>query len=207
MHHLVEAVTNLLDHYGLWAVFVLMILESACIPAPSEVIMLYAGYLVAAGDASFTAAVAAGVVGNVIGSQIAWVVGAYAGRDWLEHPHKRIPVNRHHLELADRWFARHGTSTVLVTRMLPIVRTFISLPAGIARMPLARFTVYTFIGCVPWVAMLTYIGVKLGPHWERAHEALRLGDYVVAAAVIIVGGWLLLRARRRARSNTRGQLG
>lgn len=202
MEHLIEPIVNATLHalrdYGIWAVFVLMILESACIPAPSEVIMLFAGYLVWKHDATMFEVVTAGVAGNVIGSWIAWGAGRYGGRPFIERHGGKVRLNMHHLAIADRWFARHGDGTVLLTRMLPIVRTFISLPAGIARMPLGRFTAFTFVGCVPWVFMLAEIGTRLGPRWEQARTWLHGLDYLVIAgigAALLVLWWRWRRGR------------
>src|SRR5262245_1343010 len=130
---LVNAATNLIDAAGLAGVFVLMFLESACIPIPSEATMLFAGFNVSEGNLTLFGVVAAGVLGNLVGSLIAYAVGYY-GRIELLDQNRVIRINRHHLEAADRWFERHGPATVFFTRMLPIIRTFISLPAGVARM-------------------------------------------------------------------------
>lgn len=183
------------DH-GVWAVFFLMVLESACIPAPSEVIMLFAGYLVWKHDASFWMMVTAGVTGNIVGSWIAWAVGAYGGRTYLERHGKWLHISHERLARADRWFERWGPATVFFTRMLPIIRTFISLPAGIARMPIGRFTVYTAIGCVPWVAMLTYVGVRMGDKWDEAHEIGRKFDEALAVLIVVGVVFLIVRQRR-----------
>lgn len=200
MHALLDWISTLVidvirDH-GVLAVLGLMILESACIPAPSEVIMLFAGYLVYTHDASFAAMLAAGVFGNVIGSWIAWAVGAYGGRSFLEKHGKWLHISHSQLALADRWFERWGTATVFFSRMLPIVRTFISLPAGIARMPLTRFTAYTAVGCIPWVAMLLVIGVKLGDKWENAHEMLRHFDEAIAVIIVLAAAAFVIRKVR-----------
>jgi len=182
--------------HGLEAVFLLMVLESACIPVPSEVTMIYAGYLVSQGDMSCAGAVAAGSLGNLVGSWIAWAVGAYGVDAWLY----RSDRNRRHAEQAHRWFERHGTPVVFFSRLVPIVRTFISLPAGVARMPLGRFSVLTILGCVPWSFMLVAIGDAAGANWETWHRRLGNLDYVVVAvALAIVAAWVLRRRRSAAR--------
>ena len=193
----IDAVTSFLADYGVWAVFLLMILESACIPVPSEVIMLYAGYLVSTGDMTLLEAVVAGVAGNVIGSWIAWAVGAYGGREVIERYGPRIHVTPARLALADRWFDRYGPRVVLISRCLPIIRTFISLPAGIARMPFWRFTLYTTLGCIPWVLGLTLIGEQVGANWETWQERLHVLDYLVIAGIVVAVGYLIWHARRR----------
>lgn len=200
VNHIIEITVDTLRTYGVPAVFVLMVLESACIPAPSEVIMLFGGYLVSQGDASFAVVVAAGVLGNVVGSLIAWSIGAYGGRVLLERHGKWLHATPANLDRADRWFEQRGHRAVFISRMLPIIRTFISLPAGVSRMPIGRFTTYTLAGCVPWVAALAGIGWVLGPHWERAHGVLHYLDYLVVAGVVVSAAWLLFRARRRAAS-------
>ncbi|MCW2924035.1 MAG: hypothetical protein JWM98_1439 [Thermoleophilia bacterium] len=189
---------DLLTWGGVWSVLLLMVLESACIPVPSELIMLFAGYLVTKGDASFVGIVVAGVAGNVIGSVLCWAVGAYGGRPVIERYGKYVRLNHHHLDLAERFFERHGTATVFFARDLPIVRTFISLPAGIARMPLGRFTLFTFLGCVPWVLGLAWLGYALGDDWTKARDVLHQFDYVIVAAIVVAVLALLVR-RRRAR--------
>jgi membrane protein DedA with SNARE-associated domain len=193
---IVEVAVDVVQELGLWGVFVLMLLESACIPVPSEATMLFAGFNVAEGEYSLFAAVTAGVLGNLVGSWIAYGVG-YMGRvDILEKHGKKLHVKKSHLEWADRWFERHGDATVFFTRMLPIIRTFISLPAGVARMPFWRFTVLTVLGCVPWVLMLTIIGREAGERWEDWKDYLHYVDYAVAAAIVMGIIYLLIRRRR-----------
>ena len=194
---LVDWLTRVVGDHGAPAVFLLMTAESACIPVPSEVIMLFAGLLIHQGQLNFWVAVAAGVAGNVVGSWIAWAVGAYGGRGWLEHHGRVIHVTPERLEQADRWFERYGPAAVLISRCLPIIRTFISLPAGVARMPFWQFTIYTFLGCIPWVIALALAGVWAGNAWEKWHSRLEYLDYVVAAAIIAGVVWLFMRSRRR----------
>src|SRR3954451_6044003 len=155
---IVQFAVDTVDALGLPGVFVLMLLESACIPIPSEATMLFAGFNVSNGEYSLFAATAVGVSANLVGAWIAYGIG-YAGRvDILEKHGRKLHIKKSHLEGADRWFERHGDATVFFTRMLPIIRTFISLPAGVARMPFWRFTVLTLAGCIPWVLLLTLIG-------------------------------------------------
>ena len=194
---LANAVTDAVLAHGLLAVFLLMLLESACIPVPAEVTMLYAGYLVSRDDASFVGIVAAGVLGNVAGSVLVWWIGASGGRHLLERHGRWFGVRARHMDSADTWFERHGRATVLVGRCLPIVRTFISLPAGVARMPLVPFVTYTFIGCVPFVAAFAWLGVALGPQWSKAHDLVHYADYAVAAALVVAAVVVARRLRRR----------
>jgi membrane protein DedA with SNARE-associated domain len=193
---IVEVAVDVVDALGLTGVFVLMVLESACIPVPSEATMLFAGFNVSEGNYSLFAAVAAGSLANLVGSWIAYWVG-YAGRvDILEKHGKKLHIKKSHLEWADRWFERYGDATVFFSRMLPIIRTFISLPAGVARMPFWRFSVLTLAGCIPWVLMLTYIGKEAGDRWETWKDNLHYVDYVVAAAIVLTALWLFIRWRR-----------
>jgi membrane protein DedA with SNARE-associated domain len=192
---LINAATNFIDATGLAGVFVLMTLESACIPVPSEAIMLFAGFNVSQGNMTLFGIVAAGVLGNLVGSLIAYAAGYY-GRTELLEQNRFIHINRRHLEWADRWFERHGAATVFFTRMMPIIRTFISLPAGAARMPIGRFTVYTLAGCIPWVLALGIIGQQVGERWDEWRDSLHYLDYVVIAVVVIGIAYLIIRRRR-----------
>jgi len=179
---------------GLQAVFLLMVLESACVPVPSEVTMIYAGYLVSQGDMVFWQAVLVGSVANLIGSWIAWAVGLYG----VDYALLRAGSAQRHLEQANRWFQRYGDPVVFFSRMLPVIRTFISLPAGMARVPLVRFSVLTFAGCLPWCALLVGIGDVAGSNWHRWEERLHVLDYVVVAGAVVLVAWWLLRRRRLA---------
>jgi len=184
------------DALGLAGVFVLMTLESACIPVPSEATMLFAGFNVSDGHYPLWAAVAVGSVANLVGSWIAYAVGYYGRVDILEKHGRKLHIKKSHLATADRWFERHGDLTVLVTRMLPLIRTFISLPAGVARMPFWRFSVLTLLGCIPWVFMLTFIGKEAGDNWEKWKDSLHYVDYAVVALVVVGVAYLILRRRR-----------
>ena len=197
---IVEVATDVVAELGLAGIFVLMTLESACIPVPSEATMLFAGFNVSDGEYSLFAAVAVGSIANLVGSWIAYAVGYYGRVDILEKHGKKLHIKKSHLEWADRWFERHGDATVFFTRMLPIIRTFISLPAGVARMPFWRFSVLTLAGCVPWVLMLTWIGKAAGDNWEQWKDSLHYFDYFVAAC--IVGGAIYLIVQRLRRPPT-----
>jgi membrane protein DedA with SNARE-associated domain len=192
---IVNVAVDVVKAMGLWGVFVLMVLESMCIPVPSEATMLFAGFNVSDGQYPLWAAVAVGSVANLVGSWIAYAAGYYGRVDILEKYGGKVGIKKSHIEAADRWFEKYGDATVFFTRMLPIIRTFISLPAGVARMPFWRFTVLTLAGCVPWVLMLTYIGKVSGDNWEKWKDNLHYVDYVVAAC--IVGGIVYLIVKRR----------
>ena len=192
----VRLAVNAVDHLGLAGVFVLMLAESACIPIPSEATMLFAGFNVSNHEYSLLAVTAVGVGGNLVGSWLAYWVG-YIGRvDLLEKHGRKLHVKRSHLDWADRWFQRHGDATVFFTRMLPIIRTFISLPAGVARMPFWRFTLLTLAGCVPWVLALAFVGKQAGDRWESWRHHLQYVDYAIVAAVVIGIAYLVVRRRR-----------
>jgi membrane protein DedA with SNARE-associated domain len=194
---LVNAATDIVNSLGLAGVFVLMTLESACVPIPSEATMLFAGFNVSQGDMTLIGIVAAGVAGNLVGSWIAYAAGYY-GRIELLEENRLIHINRRHLEWADRWFERHGDATVFFSRLLPIIRTFISLPAGVAKMPFWRFTALTVAGCVPWVLMLALVGREVGDNWEQWKDNLHYLDYAVALAIVAGIIYLLVRRRREA---------
>jgi membrane protein DedA with SNARE-associated domain len=193
---LVNFAVDVVDALGLPGVFVLMLLESACIPIPSEATMLFAGFNVSNGEYSLAAVTAVGAVANLVGSWLAYWLG-YIGRiDLLEKHGGKLHIKQSHLAWADRWFERHGGATVFFARMLPIVRTFISLPAGVARMPFWRFSALTLAGCVPWVLMLALIGREAGDHWEDWKDNLHYVDYAVVALIALGIAWLLIRRRR-----------
>jgi membrane protein DedA with SNARE-associated domain len=197
---IVEFAVDVIDALGLPGIFVLMVAESACIPIPSETTFLFAGFNVARGEYSLFAVVATGTVANVVGSWIAYAVGYYGRIDLLEKHGRKLHIKPSHLHAADRWFERYGDATVFFTRMLPIVRTFISLPAGVARMPFWRFTVLTTLGCIPWILMLTLIGRAVGANWEDWKDKLHYVDYAVAACIVLGAAWLFLRWRRGRRA-------
>jgi membrane protein DedA with SNARE-associated domain len=192
---IVNVATEFIGSAGVAAVFVLMTLESACIPIPSEAIMLFAGFSVSNGEMTLFGVVAAGVLGNLVGSWIAYAVGYYGRLDLLEK-NKLIHVNPKHLSWADDWFSRYGAATVFFSRMLPVVRTFISLPAGVARMPFWRFTVYTVAGSIPWVLTLALVGQSVGDNWEQWRHRLGYLDYAVVAAIVLGVAYLIVRRRR-----------
>ena len=193
---IVDFAVDVVDAMGLAGVFVLMVLESACIPIPSEATMLFAGFRVAEGEYTLLAAVLVGSLANLVGSWLAYALGYFGRIDILEKHGRKLHIKKSHLEWADRSFERPGDATVFFSRMLPIIRTFISLPAGVARMPFWRFSLFTFAGCVPWVFMLTFIGKQAGEHWEDWKDSLHYVDYAVAAMIVIGIAYLLIRRRR-----------
>ena len=192
---IINVCTDFIGSAGLPAVFLLMTLESACIPVPSEAIMLFAGFSVSKGDLTLFGIVAAGVLGNVVGSWIAYALGYYGRLELLER-NRVFHVNPRYLALTERWFQRYGSATVFFSRMLPIIRTFISLPAGVARMPFWRFTVLTLLGSIPWVLFLALVGRKVGDNWEHWRHNLGYLDYVIVAAIVGAIVYLVIKRRR-----------
>ena len=202
---LVDLAVDVIDALGIPGIFVLMVAESACIPIPSEATLLFAGFNVALGEYPLAAVVATGTAANVVGSWLAYAVGYYGRIDILEKHGRKLHIKPSHLRWADHWFARYGAATVFFTRMLPIVRTFISLPAGVARMPFWRFTVLTTLGCIPWILLLTVIGREVGDNWEQWKDKLHYVDYAVAAALLLGALWLYVRWRRGRRDEATGE--
>jgi membrane protein DedA with SNARE-associated domain len=194
-------ITDYLGQYGYLAIFVLMVLESACIPIPSEVTMVFGGFLVSRGELDLFWVAVIGAVANLLGSWLAYGVGYVGGRPLIMRWGRYVLLREHELDRAHDWFERHGEAAVFVSRLLPVIRTFISLPAGVARMPFGKFTLYTFLGCLPWVFALTWAGVLLGDNWEtflRYGEPISLAIGIIAAAFIV--WWVVKRVRARRAS-------
>ena len=198
---------HLIATYGYLAVFVLMVAESACLPVPSELIMTFAGALAAGAvpgtSLNLIGVIAAGVAGNVVGSYLAWAVGRYGGQPALQRWGHRFWLRDHDLDRASTWFARYGPRAVLIGRVLPVVRTFISLPAGISGMEPVRFGIYTTIGCIPWTAALAYAGYVVGSNWKSVVSALRGPTYIIAGLVVIgliIAIWWYVRRHRADRA-------
>ena len=180
------ALSNFIASYGLLAVFVLMVGESCGFPFPSEVIMPTSGLLAATGHMNLAAAIVAGAVANLVGSLIAYGVAARFGEPLLLGPGRYIGIRHHHLEMADGWFRRWGLLAVLVGRVLPVIRTYISFPAGLARIDLAKFSVLTLVGALPWCAALAIVGYVLGRNYDRISGPLEKGAIGIAVLVLIV---------------------
>jgi len=210
-----ESIVNECAHIvregGLPAIFLLMAASSACIPIPSEVVMLFAGFAVA--DPSQSASshhmtmlgiILAGVIGSMVGSWIAYAVGRGGRLELFERHGERFHMGPAQVEKADRWFQRYGEPAVLFGRLIPVVRAFVSLPAGIAKMPLVRFSVFSVIGIVPWVVGLAYAGNALGSDWESVRKGFEYVDYVILVLVIAGIGYWIMRRRRQPARNTAG---
>lgn len=200
---IVNFAVDVTEKLGLWGIFILMVPESALIPIPSEATMLFAGFNVSEGNYPFWAAVLVGSVANVIGSWIAYAIGYFGRMDVIEKHGKKLHITPHHLAITDNWFQKHGAATVFWARCLPIVRTFISLPAGVAKMNFWKFTIYTFLGCIPWMMMLTGIGYYAGENWEKWKDKLHYVDYAVALIIIGIAIWLFIRWRNNRKDGAR----
>lgn len=195
-------IVAVISKLGYSGVILLMAIESACIPLPSEVIMPFSGYLVYTGQFNLWLVGIAGAVGCVLGSLVAYWVGMYGGRPLIEKYGKFVLVSHHDLDLADRWFARYGEAIVFFSRLLPVIRTFIAFPAGIARMNLTRFVVYTFLGSLPWCLGLAYVGELLGEQWDK-NEALKAWfhrfDFVIGIILLVGVVWWVWRHVKNSR--------
>jgi membrane protein DedA with SNARE-associated domain len=194
---------QLISQYGYLAVFVLMLAESACVPIPSEVIMLFGGALAAGAVAGahplLMGVFVAGVLGSVAGSYLSWAVGKYAGQAAIGRWGRRVGIREQEIDKAATWFERHGPVAVLIGRVIPVIRTFISLPAGFADMPAGTFGLYTTLGAIPWTAGLTIVGYALGAHWEHVANDFHGPTYVIAG-LVVAGLAVVLIRRRRAKA-------
>jgi membrane protein DedA with SNARE-associated domain len=210
IHGILEAlgrfIIGVISSLGYGGVVVCMAIESACIPLPSEIIMPFSGYLASTGRFSLFWVSMAGAFGCVVGSVAAYYLGMYAGRGFIERYGRWVLVTRHDLDLADRWFAKYGHAAIFVSRLLPVVRTFISFPAGVARMPIVPFIIYTFLGSLPFCWFLAWIGKVLGENWPTLRKYFHGADLVIGALILIGGVYwvwrhvkiLRMEARERA---------
>ena len=212
MDGITEAVTTWIADYGLYAIFVLSFID-AVLPAASELVMVYAGALAVGAfsdqaitafgepiESTFWAYVAvsvSGTVGYVLGSVFGWGIGLYGGRPFLEKRGRWVHITPAKLDKAEAWFDRWGSWAVFVSRCLPVIRSFISIPAGIAEMPLGRYTLLTTAGTIPWYFGLAAIGVAVGASWERFHDAWHYADYAILLLIVAGIGYLIVRTRRR----------
>jgi membrane protein DedA with SNARE-associated domain len=190
---------------GYSGIVLLMGIESACIPLPSEIIMPFSGYLVYTGQFNLWAVGVAGALGCVLGSLVAYWVGMYGGRPLIEKYGRYVLISHHDLDLADRWFARFGEIIVFASRLLPVIRTFIAFPAGVARMNLKRFIAYTFLGSLPWCLGLAFVGQKLGEQWETnptLKTVFHRFDFVIGIVGVLAIAWWV---RRHFKAMQRGK--
>ena len=200
METVVELMRDWVVEYGYVAIFLLMLAESACIPFPSEATMLVGGWYAGDGELSFFWVGVAGVLGNLVGSWIAYAVGRTTGRELLDRYGRYVLIRSHDIDRAEAWWEDHGDAATFFSRLLPVIRTFISLPAGIARMPFGKFTLYTFLGVIPWTYALTYLGVVVGANWERVLDWFDIPTLIIGALVAGAALWWYLRRRRARRA-------
>ncbi len=196
---LAAAIIAVISRLGYGGIVLLMAIESACIPLPSEIIMPFSGFLVFKGEMQLSVVALAGAAGCLLGSWVAYALGAWGGRPLIEAYGRYVLISHHDLDLADRWFARHGDITIFVGRLLPVVRTFIAFPAGVARMPLWRFSVYTFAGSLIWCWALAWIGKKLGENWDTLGVYFHRFDALIGAILVAGIVWYVRRHLRLMR--------
>jgi membrane protein DedA with SNARE-associated domain len=195
---IIHFMEGFLDDYGYVAIFLLMTAESALIPFPSEVTMLVGGWYSADGTLDFFWVVTAGVLGNLVGSWMAYALGRKTGRALLDRYGRYVLIRSHDIDRAEVWWGKHGDAATFFSRLLPVIRTFISLPAGIAKMPLGKFTLYTFLGVVPWTLGLTWIGVVVEDNWEAVLSYFDVPTLVIAGALVAVAaGWYVRRRKAK----------
>ena len=199
---LTNYITDLIAAFGYPGIVVLMTLGSACTPLPSEVIMGFAGFAVQRGELNFWWVVAAGTLGSMIGSVLTYAVGYYGGRPLLERYGKYVMVTKKEIDMTHSWFERYGAKTVFITRLLPIVRAFVSLPAGIARMDFVKFFAYSLAGSVPWCLALAYAGVLLGDNWNMLEPYWSYLDIITAICIV---GFILYVGYKVFRDKGHGQ--
>jgi membrane protein DedA with SNARE-associated domain len=220
LHALTEAITGAIGDHGLYAVFLLMLVD-AVLPAASELIMVYAGALAAGAFAgssatlfgidfgsgldAYVAMALAGTVGYTIGSVIGWWMGVHGGRPFVERHGRKLHLPPEKLEKAERWFDRWGDWATFIGRITPVARSFIAIPAGVFRMPLAPYTVLTFLGSTLWCVAFAGAGYAMGTRWEQFHDNFKYVDYTVAALVVAGVAWLVWRRRRPARLRPRAE--
>lgn len=186
-------VIAVIEQLGYGGVFIGMTLESAGLPLPSEIIMSFAGYVVWEGRLTLLGITLAGTLGCLAGSLILYGIGSYGGRPLLQRYGKYVLIRKSELDRAEQWFGKHGESAVFISRLLPFVRTYISLPAGIVRMDVKRFSVYTLLGSLPFCFAFAYVGVALGPHWRQIRGLFRYFDIAVIVGVVVLFAYLIYR--------------
>ncbi len=193
----IEKTVAFISSLGYWGIAVGMAIESANVPLPSEVILPFGGYLVSTGRLEFFWAALAGAAGGTFGSVFSYFLGLWGGRPFLLRYGRYFGISPKHLALAEDWFARYGEATVFFTRLMPVIRTFISLPAGISRMNFVRFVIYTFLGSLPWCFFLTYLGLKMGQHWEDLKYWFHRLDVFIILAVSIAAIYFWWKKKAR----------
>ena len=197
LEEIVRVLTEVIAGLGYWGIFWGMAVESANIPLPSEVILPFGGYLVSTGRLDFWGAAMAGTLGGTFGSVVSYWLGVCGGRPFLVRYGRYFGFSVKHLQTAEQWFDRYGEATVFFTRLMPVIRTFISLPAGIARMHFTKFVIYTFLGSLPWSLLLTYAGLKLGQNWKTIESWFHKADVFILGGLAAVLFYYLMRKRKK----------
>lgn len=197
---LVHAVTNFISAWGYGGVALLMFFESANIPIPSEAIMPFAGFVASRGALSLLGVAIIGALGNWAGSSFSWWIGRQYGKLFVQRFGKYVLLNERHLEQSEKWFAQYGEASVFFGRLLPVVRTFISLPAGFAKMNYWRFSLYTILGAFPFCYLLAWLGFRLGEHWEDLHRYFRYLDILIVLIIIAAVIGMIMRRKRGVRN-------
>ncbi len=192
IEHLAHFITHVIDALGYPGVVLLMAIESACIPLPSEIIMPFAGYLALQGHFTLWGAGLAGAIGCGVGSAAAYALGRWGGRPFIDRYGKYLLISAHEIDASERWFLKYGQATTFVCRLLPVVRTFISFPAGMSRMPFGPFLALSIIGSFPWCYALAWVGYKMGEHWDTLGPYFHRADGAIGA-IIVIGAVLLVR--------------
>ena len=193
VEYISDLIINFISAFGYRGIFFAMAIESACIPLPSEIIMPFSGFVVSQGDLTLWGITLAGALGNLFGSLFAYFVGLKGGRPFLERYGKFFLISKKKLQMADSWFMKHGDKAVFIGRLLPAIRTYISLPAGIARMDFNKFVFYTFLGALPWCFALGYLGVVMGPKWDSLRGWFHLLDAIIVFLVIAGSIYFIFR--------------
>lgn len=186
-----------ISSWGYVAIALLMALENACIPIPSELILGFAGYLISIGELTFAESVIAGIIGGMLGSIVTYYIGRLGGRPFVYKYGKYFFMKKAHIDTAQRWFDKYGIKAVFFSRMLPVVRTFISLPAGFANVNIKKFIIFTFAGSLPWTMLLLYIGIVLGKNWEKMLSVGHEFSLLICLLIVIVIAYLYLRHRKK----------
>ncbi len=208
MLQLASSIVNLIASMGYTGLFWLIAGESALLPIPSEIVLPFAGYLAYLGKLNFWAVVVATTIGQLFGSMVAYAIGKYGGRPFVLNYGKYFFLNHKHFEHSERWFNQHGEFVIFFSRLLPVVRTVISLPAGIARMNFSKFVLYSLLGIIPWTLFLVYIGFRLGAGWQSIIGAFDKFQYVVIAGIVIFIVWWIwkgLREKQMSKNETNTQ--
>ena len=198
---LANLVISLIESLGYLGIFLGMTIESACIPLPSEVIMTFAGFVVNEGKLTLTNIILVGILGNLVGSLITYYIGLKGARPLLEKYGKYILITKEKLDNADKWFNKHGDAAVFFGRILPGIRTFISLPAGINKMDIKKFIIYTLIGSGIWTSILAIIGIELGKDWSIISQYFRIFDIIIGIAILLITIYYVIKHRKNKKAN------